>query len=187
MDNPSLHEIIDSTKAQYLHTQARMAQTLANTPDDRINWSPSPTARTPIELVAHGAMGISGILMMLEEQPRLQGEFGKYVADEERGAEQPGAMNYPYNSVPEMDAAFRRADQHYKTREAALALLEQNGAEYLAWLEKLTPEKYASTLQIFVGTFPMSFAITVPALHLNAHIAQMEYVQTIYGDRDWYV
>ena len=33
----------------------------------------------------------------------------------------------------------------------------------------------------------MSVAITLPADHMRGHIAQIEYIQTIWGDYDWHV
>jgi hypothetical protein len=159
----NMEDIISQAKAEFIRSKERMARTLATTPDDKINASPSPTARTPIQLVAHGALGISGIQGMLVGKP------------------------FPYASVAEADTAFRNAEKEYTTREQVLGLLEQNSAEYLTWLDTLTPEQLGSTLQTSVGSFPMAAAITFPADHLRGHAAQIDYLQTIYGDHDWHM
>ena len=160
----TMQNTLDQTKAEFLRAKERLTHALATTPDDRINWSPSPTARTPIQLVAHCARSISGIQGMLTGDP------------------------FPYAGIAEFDAALRTAEREFTTREQVLGLLEQTGAEYLAWLDTLTPEQFASTVQTPFGmTVPMAVGITFAAYHTLGHIAQMDYIQTIYGDQDWHM
>jgi hypothetical protein len=69
-----------------------------------------------------------------------------------------------------------------------LGLLEQTSAAYLAWLDTLTPAQFAATLQLPFGPpVPMAVGITFPAHHLTGHVAQMDYIQTIFGDHDWHI
>ena len=159
-----MEDIISQAKAEFTRTKERAVRALATTSEDRINWSPSPTARTPIQLVAHGAMVISGIQGMLTGQP------------------------FPYSGAAEFDTALRAAEKEFTTREQVLSLLEQNSAGYFTWLDALTPEQLASTVQMPFGpAIPMAVGITFPAYHLSGHVAQMDYIQTIYGDRDWHM
>ncbi len=159
-----MEDSISQAKAEFVRAKERMARALATTPDDKLNWSPSPTARTPLQQVAHGAGAIAGIQGMLTGKP------------------------FPFANTAEFDAALRSDEKEYSTREQVLSLLEQNSAEYLAWLDKLTPEQLASTFQVPFGPpTPMAIGITFPAYHLSCHIAQMDYIQTIYGDHDWHM
>ena len=48
-------EIIEHAKTDFLQAKERLCQALAATPDDRLNWAPSATARTPIQQTAHAA------------------------------------------------------------------------------------------------------------------------------------
>ena len=34
---------------------------------------------------------------------------------------------------------------------------------------------------------PVAVVITFPTFHTRSHIPQIEYIQTIYGDRDWHM
>ena len=36
-----------------------------------------------------------------------------------------------------------------------------------------------------MGEAPLGFMLIFPALHTNDHAAQMDYIQTCYGDRKW--
>jgi len=158
-----MENIIPEAKAELTRAKERAERALATTPDDKINWSPGPCARTPIQLVAHGAMGISGIQGMLVGKP------------------------FPYAGIVEADTAWRAAEKEFTNREQVLALLEQSSAEYLAWLDTLTAEQLASTLELPFGSFPMAAAITFAADHLRNHAAQIDYIQTVYGDQDWHM
>ena len=155
---------INQAKEEYFRAKGRMTHALATTPDDKINWSPSATARTPIQLVAHCANATSGIVGMLNGKP------------------------FPFASLAEFDAAMRAEETKFTTREQVLERLEQTSAEYLAWLDTVTPEQIASTVHLPFGpSFPMAVALTFPEHHLSNHIPQMDYVQTIYGDHDWHM
>jgi hypothetical protein len=152
-----------AAKAEFTRAKERIARALATTPEDRINWSPASSARTPLQQVAHSAMATTGIRDMILGEP------------------------FPYADIAEADAAWRAAEKEFNCREQALGLLEQSSAEYLAWLDTLTADQLASTLQLPFGTFPMAAAITFAADHLRNHAAQIDYIQTLYGDQDWHL
>jgi replication fork clamp-binding protein CrfC len=155
--------ILSQTKAEFIRTKEQMAHALATTPDDKLAWSPSPTARSPLHQVTHAAMSTSNIQSMLS---------GKHLAS---------------SGPVELDAAARLADQQFTSRQQAIDILEQNSADYLAWLDTLTEEQLASKVDMFFGIVPMTVGITFPALHMSGHVAQMDYIQTIYGDQDWHI
>src|SRR5450432_3489962 len=100
-----MNDTISQAKAEFTRAKDRMVRALATTPDDRINWSPSSTARTPLQQVAHAALATTGIQGMLIGKP------------------------FPYASIAEADAAWRAAEKEVATREQALGLLEKTSAE----------------------------------------------------------
>lgn len=153
-----MNTIVSDARAEFLRAKGRLETDINSTPDDKIDWAPSPTARTPIHIVAHGAMGTQLLNEWLTGKPFL------------------------FTNMTEMDASFRLAEREYKTREAALNLLEQASSEYVSWLDALTPEQVNSTVEMPFGAVPMAIAITFAADHLRSHASQLEYVQTIYGD-----
>src|SRR5262245_5704237 len=113
---PTTQDTIHEAKAHFLRVKERVTHLLATTPDNRIHWSPSPTARTPVQQVAHVAAAIRNIHAMLDGRP-----FGvKNVVDADKG--------------------FRGWERQFNTREQVLDLLEQHSAAYVAWLDALTPE-----------------------------------------------
>ncbi len=141
----------------------RIRRILAKTPDDRLQWSPAVTARTPLVEVVHAATSIHDIhtAMMRTRYSTL--------ASAEAGAE------------------FLTLEQAITTREDALGLLDENAAAYLNWLDQLPEESVSKMvpLPFDLGGAPMSFMLMMPAFHTNDHAAQMDYIQTCYGDRNW--
>lgn len=158
-----MNEVREAAKAEFIRAKNRMAAALATTPDDKIHWSPSETARTPIHQVAHAAMSITGMQDWFSGKP------------------------FPFKDMKELDDFSREKEKEFTTREQALGLLEENSNGYLAWIDSLSDETVASTFESPMGAFPMASAITFPADHIRAHAAQIDYIQTIYGDRDWHM
>ena len=159
-----MRETIDQAKTKFLYAKGRIEQSLRTTPDDRVNWSPSPTARTPAQQVAHAAYAVKSLNETLSGRP------------------------FAIKTTEEADRFFREWERQFTSREHVSALLEENCAAYLAWLEGLTPECLQSPVELpfSLGTIPAAMGLGFPADHLLWHAAQIDYIQTIYGDLDWY-
>jgi len=149
-------------KDNFERRASRLAQGLATTPDDRINWSPTPTARTPVEVVAHVATVISTFHQTMMGAP------------------------FPDIQMENFDAILRRQEAQYKTRESAMTLFEKNREAYAEWLGQLSPETLATEVEFPFGKVPMPAAIDMLNDHIVNHTGQLDYIQTIYGDRVWH-
>ena len=157
MDNAIAH-----TKQELDRACLRLEHLFELTPDDRIHWSPSPTARTPIQLITHSASALEGIQKMVGGEP------------------------FPYKNLADADADWRQMEKQVNSRSEALALLHEKAEGYKKWLDSLTSEQLASTAHLPFGEMPFSVAITFGTMHTSFHSAQLEYLQTIYGDHDWH-
>jgi hypothetical protein len=156
---------IQKAKADFLDGKGRLMHALATTPDDRLNWSPSPTARTPIQQVAHAAIAIRNLHNTLDGRT--------FTAD----------------SVAAADAAFREEERAFNSREEVMNLLEETSGAYEAWLDRLTPDRLDTmvTLPFGMGQLPMRECLDFPPMHTMVHAGQIQYIQTIYGDQDWHM
>ena len=149
-------DVFLQTKSQFLGAFDRIAA-------DRRDWSPSPTARTPIEIVAHCAESIHNITQMI---------LGNRFAIE---------------NTRDADAHFRTNENRVSGAKEALQMFENSSSEFLDALESLTE---SDLLRPFVPPFgmsevPLPVSLNFPADHTRWHIGQLEYIQTIYGDRNW--
>jgi uncharacterized protein YndB with AHSA1/START domain len=160
-----LQDAIDQAKGSMLQAKAQLIHSLETTPDDRLNWSPSPTARTPLQTAAHAANSIKNIHGILDNRP--------FQAD----------------SVEEADKSFREWELQFTTREQVMELIEQNTGAYIAWLDALTEDHLNSMVEtpFGMGKVPVALGLTFPPGHTMGHVSQIEYIQTIYGDQDWHM
>jgi len=159
------HPAIEQAKASFLQSKEALKGAFANTPDARVNWSPAATARTPAQQVAHAAEAIGHIQSQLAGTPLA------------------------WLTTEDMDRHFRQNELRITSREQALDLLEQNSAAYVAWLDSLAPDDLSRLAQMpfGLGHCPVSIGLTFAPDHMRWHTAQIEYMQTIYGDRDWHL
>ncbi|CAN5354584.1 hypothetical protein BH11ARM2_BH11ARM2_38570 [soil metagenome] len=159
-----MNERIEFAKNDFLRAKGGLLRALSTTPDDRLNWSPSSTARTPLQLAVHAADAI-GLL-----HDSLDGKV------------------YNGPGPEEADRGFREHERTFTDRDEALSFLECRSDGFLGWLDALDPEKLSSMVDMpFIGTVPVEIAITFPAFHTRWHHAQIDYVQTSYGDLDWHL
>lgn len=156
---------IEQAKQDYLHAKNQLCSALANIPEDRLNWSPSPTARTPIEIVAHCAIAVKSIHEQMTGTP------------------------FHFNSTEEADIAFRKEELQFHTSEQVLGYLEEVSTRYTRWLDTVTADNLNSmvVLPFGLGAMPLENWLQISPNHTRGHIAQLEYLQTVYGDRDWHL
>ena len=158
-----MERIIESTIAGLTQAKDQLIRVLDNTPDDRINWSPAPTARTAIQIVAHSAFSLGFQSDMLNGTP------------------------YPAPTMAEADAEFWAMEREFTSRDKVLGLLETNFQKMVTTLKNLDPNNLDIMVKLpfGMGEAPMHYMLVFPALHTRTHTAQLEYLQTIYGDRKW--
>lgn len=153
---------VEQAKSELRRCNARLKTLLETTPDDKLNWRPSSSSRTPIEIVGHTASSIEGIQKMLMGNP------------------------FPFASTAELDAFCLEQEKTFTSREQVLELLDAKTAVFIEWLDSLTPEQLATKVRSPFGEQEVAAAAIFPAMHALGHCSQLEYIQTIYGDRDWH-
>ena len=157
-------ETIEKAKQTFLQEKERLVLGLSTTPDERLNWSPSETARTPIQIVAHAAYVIGSLNRTLDGD------------------------TFSIPTTAEADRSFREFERDFTTRDQALELLEQNSAAYVAWLDQLSEARLSDdvNLPFSAAEVLMAEVLDLAAQHTRWHAAQLDYVQTIYGDHEWH-
>lgn len=160
-----MNDPIEKAKSDFLQARAGILHALSTTPDDRLNWSPSPTARSPLHQVVHAARSISNIHGFLD------------------------GRTFDVPTPQEADLGFREFESKFSRRDEAVKLFERNADAFVAWLDALEPERLTSLVvtPFGMGSVPIELGMTFPAMHTRWHQAQIEYIQTIYGDLDWHM
>src|SRR5690349_23220267 len=98
-------------------------KTLSFVPDDKLDWTPAPTAKGAIRIAAHTAI--------------YAGNFAKMIRD----------RKLPFgDEIPEFVARMEAAEKALTSRTEMESLFRQNTHELVAALDTLTPEAIDTTL-----------------------------------------
>lgn len=157
-----MKEMVASCKEFAVDSMEDFLRELSFVPDDKLTWTPTPTAKSAIRIAAHTALYAAKFARMIREG-KLPGSDNL----EERRARQ-YAAEVAIASRAEVDQVFR-----------------QGTGEVLAALDSLTPQAIEATLDSGFGwSMPMTLLMKMPGIHAHSHTGQIEYLQTCWGDQE---
>lgn len=131
---------------------------LSFVPSDKLTWRPTPTAKSAFEIAAHCAGHSAAFASVIRA--------GKFLSSGE-----------------EFRAKVQSTIKSVTTLEEAKTMLQEGIAETIAALDTVTPEQVGSMIDApALGRTPFKFFLTLPAYHLETHGAQIDYLQTCWGD-----
>jgi hypothetical protein len=134
---------------------------LSHVPEDKLTWSPSPTAKSALQIAAHVAGYSGGFASVIRA--------GTFPATAEEFL---GPINARIEGI--------------QTVQQAEAVLRQGIADTLAALDTVRPEQIDRSLETPIGSTPFLFFMTIPSVHLVLHTGQIDYLQTCWGDQEVY-
>lgn len=137
----------------------------AHVPDDRLHWSPVPSAKSPLRVAAHTALYAGRFAAMIRERKLPSPDnLEEWLA--QRDAEEIAVA-----SREEMERRFR-----------------QGTDEVLAALDTLSADDLDTVLESGQGfSAPMRQLIVMPGWHATLHAGQIDYLQTCWGDQQVYL
>jgi hypothetical protein len=141
--------------------RARLLHLLSFVPDDKLTWTPSPTAKSSLRIVAHCAL------------------TSKFLADVITGS-----MPESMPSAEEFLKGLHEAEEAITTREGAIALVKENTAELFKAIDTVNAANIDSTPNSPFGAIAMRFWMSHGGDQMAGHAGQLEYLQTIWGDLD---
>jgi hypothetical protein len=158
---PNLEEVIANAKAETEKAKNYLLNTFSFVPDDKLNWSPAPGARSALQLVAHCGMANQAFV------GPIKGED----------------IFFP-DGVTDIRGWMREGEAAITDRGQAVKLLEESTAAAIAAIDSVTPELLEHSPNSPFGPMPVPFWMGLLAIHMNAHACQIDYLQTIWGDFD---
>lgn len=161
--SPQTQAAIDQCKKTTLENKHRFETTLSFVPDDKIGFKPSDTARSALQLAAHVAFSNDSFAMIIRREMPTSGDLSEV-----------------FRKQQEAEAAIT-------TRAEAIAKLEDSTNAVLAAIDTINDETIGVDVPTPVFTAPMTFWMYLPARHLDNHAAQIDYLQTIWGDMEWHM
>lgn len=131
-------------------------------PDDKLTWTPTPTAKSAIRIAAHTALYAGRFARMIRD--------GKLPASDNltEWLAQRNAEEVAITSRTEMESIFRKGTD-----------------EVVASLDSLTPEAIGSSLDSGLGwSMPMTRLMNLPGWHATVHTGQIDFLQTCWDDQE---
>lgn len=158
-------DLIESSKQRAVGGMEMFLRNFSHVPDDKLDWTPTPTAKSAIRIAAHTAL--------------YAGRFAQMIRDRR--------LPNPDNLAEWL--AVRDAEEIAITsREEIEKVFRAGTAEVLAALDTLMPEELETSLDSGQGwSLPMKQLMGLPGFHATLHTGQIDYLQTCWGDQKVYV
>lgn len=160
MDN-----LVDSCKKSAVQNMEIFLRNFSHVPDEKLDWTPTHTAKSAIRIAAHTAL--------------YAGRFAKMIKDRKLPA--------PDNLTEWL--AERNAEEIAVTcREDIETIFRTGTAEVIEALDSLTAEEIGSSLDSGQGwSMSMNFLMNLPGWHATLHTGQIDFLQTCWDDQTIYV
>ena len=157
-----MESLVASCKESAVEGMEEFLKTFSFVPDDRLTWTPTPTAKSALRIAVHTAL--------------YAGRFARMIK----------TRKLSWSGSLEDWLVQRNAEEAAITDRAEIETIFRQGTEeVLAALDSLTPEEIASPLDFGVGfSPPMTQLMSLPGLHAISHGAQIDYLQTCWGDQE---
>ena len=157
-----MESLVASCKENAVRGMEVFLKTFSFVPDDKLTWTPTPTAKSAIRIAAHTAL--------------YAGRFARMIKDRRLPA---------VDNLAEW-LAQRNAEEAAITCRTEIETIFRKGTdEVIAALDSLTPEAIGTILDTGLGwSMPMTFLMNLPGLHAMAHSGQIDYLQTCWGDQE---
>jgi len=154
-----MQELIGQAKQTLVMSKDRFLRTFSFVPDDKLTWSPSPTAKSALQIAAHVGLSNQGMGGLISGQ------------------------KFAFGSMEEMFRFMDGEEKKVQSRDEAVRLIEQGTNTALAALDTVTPERLAGDAGLPMP-MPLSQFVMLLGAHVASHAAQIDYLQTTWGDRE---
>lgn len=133
----------------------------SHVPDDKLNWSPTPTSKSALRIAAHTSLYMARFAKMIQ------------------------ARSLPNHENLEAWLAEREAQElAIVSREEIEPIFLKGTDDVLVALDSLSPDEIGMTLDSGFGwTASMTWLMRLPGLHTNAHGGQIDFLQTCWDDQ----
>ena len=160
-----MEELVASYKHSAVHGMEYFLRNFSHVPDDKLTWTPTPTAKSALRIAAHTALYPARFARMITDR-KLP------VRDNiEAWLEQRNKEELAVTSRAEVEEIYRRGTD-----------------EVLAALDSLTPEEIEMSLDSGFGwSMPMTRLMSLAGWHATLHAGQIDYLQTCWDDQEIYV
>ena len=160
-----MNPVIELSKLTAVQGMDMFLRNFSHVPDDKLNWSPTPTSKSALRIAVHTAVTNANFARMIRNRA--------LPAKEE---------------VPEFVAKTKAAELAITSREEMERVFRQNTQEVLDALDTLTSDDLDLVLDSGQGwTMSMRYLMRQAGWHATLHTGQIDFLQTCWNDQEIYV
>jgi len=157
-----MERLVAASKESAVWGMEHFLKVFSFVPDDKLTWTPTPTAKSAIQIAAHTAL-YAGIFAGMIKDRKLP----------------------PSDNLTEWLAQRNAAEAAVTSRMEIESIFRKGTEEVLAALDSLTPEAIETSLDSGLGwSMPMTFLMNLPGIHAVGHTGQIDYLQTCWDDQE---
>ncbi|MBL8059852.1 MAG: DinB family protein [Chthonomonas sp.] len=158
-------DLVEQAKREAISGMELFLRNFSHVPEDKLHWTPVPTAKSALRVAAHAALYAGRFAAMIRARAVPQPEsLENWLAEQ-------NAEEIAITTREEMEAAFRKGT-----------------AEVLEALDALAPNEVEMSLDSGQGwSMPMTQLMALPGWHATLHLGQIDYLQTCWGDLEIYL
>ena len=136
-----------------------LLKTFSFVPDDKLNWSPSESARSALQQVAHCALANEFFAELIRNRP----------------------VELPVDLSGFRDFQ-RKMEAEFTDRQSAADRLASSTDVVVRAISDVDESLYSQSPSSPFGPQPMEFWMHLAGAHMRSHASQLDYLQTIWGD-----
>jgi hypothetical protein len=161
-DDAKSESLVASCKKSAMRGMDEFLKALSFVPEDRLEWTPTTSAKSAMRIAAHTALTVGNFAKMIRDRKLPVGD-----------------------EIPELVARMDRTERALTDRTEMESVFRRNTDEAIAALDTVTPEAAAMILDTSLGwTMPMTVLMNLPGTHAMRHASQIDYLQTCWGDQE---
>ena len=159
-----MNQIVELAKLTAVQGMDMFLRNFSYVPDDKLNWSPTPTSKSPLRVAAHTAV--------------TNANFADFI----RNRKLPAG-----DDIPDFMARTKAAEEAITSKEEMERVFRENTQKVLDALDTLSDEDVESVLDSGQGwDMSMKFLMRLAGWHATLHLGQIDYLQTCWDDQQIY-
>lgn len=160
-----MEDLIASCKDSAVQGMEMFLRNFSHIPDDKLAWTPTPTAKSALRIAAHTAL--------------YAGRFARMIEARKLPA---------ISNITDWLAERKAQEEAIASREEIESIFRKGTEEVIAALDSLTAEEIGASLDSGQGwSMPMTFLMKLPGIHAYVHTGQIDFLQTCWDDQEIYV
>ena len=155
---PDTHPVTAGALQSLEMGKSMLLNTFKYVPDDKLTYSPAGTSKSALQIAAHCAVSNYGIAAMLRGEPS------------------------EINTFAQLFEYCNQEEAKFTSREQVLAAIDDSVENVKKAIQGVSPSQFEGLVGQGELQGPTPFFMNLPGIHMSMHSAQIDYLETTWGD-----